>query len=189
VIKNCSANVTRAEVTIKIVSKLLYFLFTAVGFISGCSNHGSTVVELKRYPVQNLDGVISKSNVAFDKQISSDGNGSIRITANKPVTILLYETGDIDAEDARLTYQAKVRTEGVEGKVYLEMLCQFPGKGEYFSRDLGSSLTGTNEWSSEETPFFLKEGGNPDNVKLNIVIDGKGTVWIDDIRLLKGPLQ
>jgi len=173
----------------RIISKLLYFLFTAVVLISGCSNRGSTVVELKRYPVESLDGVISKSTVVFDKQISSDGNGSIRITANKPATILLYETGDIDAEDARLTYRAKVRTEGVEGKAYLKMLCQFPGKGEYFSRDLGSPLTGTNEWSTEETPFFLKQGENPDNVKLNIVIDGKGTVWIDDIHLFKGPLQ
>jgi hypothetical protein len=173
----------------KIASMLLYFLFTAVFFISGCSKPVSTVVELKHYPVQNLDGVISKSNAFFDKQISSDGNGSIRITANKPATILLYETGDIDAEDDRLTYRAKVRTEGVEGKAYLEMWCQFSGKGEYFSRDLGSPLTGTNEWSTEETPFFLKQGENPDNVKLNIVIDGKGMVWVDDIHLLKGPLQ
>jgi hypothetical protein len=173
----------------KIALKIFYFLFTAVVFIAPCSKQGSTVAELKHYPVQNLDGVISKSNIVFDKQISSDGNGSIRITENKPATILLYETGDIDAEDTRLTYRAKVRTEGVEGKVYLEMLCQFPGKGEYFSRDLGSPLTGTNEWSTEETPFFLKQGENPDNVKLNIVIDGTGTVWIDDIHLLKGPLQ
>jgi hypothetical protein len=41
----------------------------------------------------------------------------------------------------------------------------------------------------EETPFFLKKGENPDNVKLNLVINGKGTAWIDDIRVLKGPLQ
>ena len=36
--------------------------------------------------------------------------------------------------------------------------------------------------------FFLKEGENPDNIKLNLVINGKGTVWIDDIRLVKGRL-
>jgi len=38
-----------------------------------------------------------------------------------------------------------------------------------------------------ETPFFFKKGENPDNIKLNLIIKGKGTVWIDDIRLLKGP--
>jgi len=28
-----------------------------------------------------------------------------------------------------------------------------------------------------------KKGENPDNVKLNLVINGKGTAWIDNIRL------
>jgi hypothetical protein len=39
---------------------------------------------------------------------------------------------------------------------------------------------------TQETPFFLKKGENPNNVKLNLVIDGKGMVWIDDIRLFRG---
>jgi len=157
--------------------------------VSGCSKPSSTVIELKHYPVESMDGIISKANVAIDDQITSDGDGSLRITVNQPTTIRLYETGDIDIENARLTYQAKLRTESVEGKVYLEMWCQFTGKGEYFSRDLYSPLSGTVDWSTEETPFFLKKGENPDNVKLNLVVDGKGTVWIDDIHLFKGPLQ
>jgi hypothetical protein len=50
-------------------------------------------------------------------------------------------------------------------------------------------MSGTNGWTSVETPFFLKKGEKPDNVKLNVVVDGTGTVWIDDIKLMKGPLQ
>ncbi|MCH8120599.1 MAG: hypothetical protein IIC00_12845 [Planctomycetes bacterium] len=69
------------------------------------------------------------------------------------------------------------------------MWCHFPGRGEYFSKGLMNPLTGTTDWTTEEIPFLLKKGQNPDNVKLNLVIDGKGTVWIDDIRLLKGPLM
>ena len=38
-----------------------------------------------------------------------------------------------------------------------------------------------------EIMFILEKGQNPDNVKLNLVIEGKGTVWIDDILILKGP--
>jgi hypothetical protein len=52
-----------------------------------------------------------------------------------------------------------------------------------------SPLTGTTDWTTAETPFLLKRGENPDNVKLNLVIDGKGTVWIDDIRLMNGTLN
>jgi hypothetical protein len=69
------------------------------------------------------------------------------------------------------------------------MWCQFTGKGEFFSRDLSSPISGTTDWSTEETPFFLKKGENPDNVKINLVIEGRGTVWIDDVHLFKGPLQ
>lgn len=162
-------------------------ILTAVMFISGCSQPPSEVVEIKQYPINGLEGMMTKTGV-IDTEITSDANGSLRITTDQPTTIRLYETGDVDVENARLTYQAKVRTEGVEGKVYLEMWCQFTGKGEFFSRDLNTPLSGSIDWSTEETPFFLQKGENPDNVKLNLVIEGKGTVWIDDIHLYKGPL-
>jgi len=147
------------------------------------------VTILKQFPMDNMDGIVTQSGIHIDEQVSSDGNGSLRIEATKPTTIRLFETGDIDIENARLIYQARVRTEDVEGQVYLEMWCHFPGKGESFSRGLETPLTGSTDWVTEETPFFLKKGENPDNVKLNLVIKGKGTVWIDDIRLLKGPLK
>jgi len=154
----------------------------------GCSNSSQQVVELKQFPIDTMDGIITRSGVRIDRDISSDGNGSLRITSISPTVIRLFETGDIDVENARLIYRARVRTAHLEGQVYLEMWCHFPGKGEYFSRGLQTSLTGTTEWTTEETPFFLKKGENPDNVKLNLVINGKGTAWIDDVRLLRGPL-
>ncbi|HUS72807.1 MAG TPA: DUF4190 domain-containing protein [Sedimentisphaerales bacterium] len=146
------------------------------------------VIEFKRYPLDSMEGLIAQSGVTIDKQISSDGNGSLRIEATEPTTIRLFETGDVDIENARLMYQARVRTENVEGQVYLEMWCHFAGLGDAFSRGLATPLTGTTEWTTEEIPFLLKKGENPDNVKLNLVINGKGTVWIDDIRLIKGAL-
>lgn len=149
---------------------------------------GYEAVELRRYALDNTEGLITQSGMGIDKTISSDGNGSLRIDATRPTTVRLFETGDVDIENARLIYQAKVRTQNAEGQVYLEMWCHFPGKGEFFSKGLMTPLTGTTDWTTVETPFFLKKGQNPDNVKLNLVIGGKGTVWIDDIRLLKGPL-
>lgn len=154
-----------------------------------CAKPSQQAVEIKHYPIDALDGIITQSGVQIDNVISKDGKGSLKITAPEPTVIRLFETGDIDIENARLIYQAKVRTEGVQGQVFLEMWCHFPGKGEFFSRGLQSPVSGTTEWTSVETPFFLQKGENPDNVKLNLVINGTGDVWIDDIRLIKGPLQ
>lgn len=147
------------------------------------------VTELRRFPLDNLDGVITQSGVRIDTEVSSDGNGSLRIDATEPVTVCLFETGDIDVEYVMLFYRAQLRTADIEGQVYLEMLCAFSGRGEFFSRGLAHPLSGTMEWTTRHTHFFLKEGENPDNIKLNVVVNGKGTVWIDDIRLTRGPLH
>jgi len=157
--------------------------------LGGCSKQSDKVTVLKKFPVDNLSEVITESNVDIVKNISSDGNGSLRIVAKEPTIVRLFEVDDIDIEDARLIYQAKVRTKDVKGQVYLEMWCHFPGKGEFFSRGLDSPLTGTTNWATLQIPFFLKKGEKPDYVKLNIVLNGTGTVWIDDVRLLKAPLQ
>lgn len=153
-----------------------------------CSQPAHQVSELKKFPLDDLEGVITQAGVRIDKKVTSDGKGSLRIDATQPTVVRLFEIGGIDIDNARLIYQARVRTEGVEGQVYLEMWCHFPGKGEFFSRGLQSPVTGSTDWVSEETPFFLKKGEKPDSVKLNLVVTGRGTAWIDDVRLLKAPL-
>jgi hypothetical protein len=64
----------------------------------------------------------------------------------------------------------------------------FPGRGEYFPRALQSPLAGTNDWVTRETPFLLQQGQRPTRVKLNLVVDGEGTVWLDEVVLAKAPL-
>jgi hypothetical protein len=151
------------------------------------------VTTLKIYPLDSTAGLITRSSdeitVKIDPDVSSDGNGSLMIEASDSAHVRLFDVGDLDVENARLTYRARIRTEGVEGRVYLEMLCHFPGMGDFFSRGLPAALSGTNNWVTVETPFFLKAGENPDDVKLSIVFDGTGTAWIDDIQLIQGPVQ
>jgi len=159
------------------------FLAAAVS----CSRPSMTGESLFREPVSDLSRVLTKAGVEFDAGTSSDGTGSIKITAVGSTTVRLYEVGDIDVENARLVYRARLRTEGVQGQAYLEMWCRFPGQGEFFSRALHAPLTGSTEWTSQETPFLLERGQNPDHIALNVVITGRGTVWVDDIALLKVP--
>ena len=164
-------------------------LFVILVLVSACSQDSLKPEEIGRFPVDDLAGIITRNGVQIDKEISSDGKGSLLVTANEPVTVKLYETGDIHLEKTQLIYQARLRTKDVEGQVYLEMWCSFPGKGEFFSRALQTPLSGSNEWLSQQTAFALQKGENPDNVKMNLVVAGKGKVWIDDIRLLMSPLQ
>jgi hypothetical protein len=104
-------------------------------------------------------------------------------------TIRLFEVQDPRAEQCLVTYRAMMRTDGLAGRAFMEMWCRLPGRGEFFSRGLKQAVKGTTDWSACEIPFYLKKGQRPDLIKLNLVIEGRGKVWIKNVELLKTPLS
>jgi serine/threonine protein kinase len=97
--------------------------------------------------------------------------------------VRLFEVGEVDVGPGVLFYEADLKTEGFDGRVYLEMWCRFPGRGEFFSRGLRQSLTGTTGWVSTHTPFILKKGEEPEMIRLNLAVEGAGRVWVRNVRL------
>jgi len=150
------------------------------------------------HPNPYLERVITKTGVEVDRTISStsSGEGSLRVVADGPTVVRLFEhgptaglyrAGPYDVDNSRLTYQAKLRTWGLQGRACLEMRCHFPNGEEFVSRGSDKPVSGTTDWTSAETSFVVKGAKEPDNVQLNLVIDGKGTVWIDDVGLTLRP--
>jgi hypothetical protein len=156
--------------------------------VVSCSSKPEEVVELKRFPLDTLDGVLTRTDVALDAQVTSDGKGALRLTASKPTVFRLFEIEGLNLENSRLIFRAKLRAENLSGDAYLEMWVRFPGKGEFFSRSMHEAVRGSTEWVSIETPFFFQKGEQPDLIKLNVAVNGAGTVWVDDIVLLKAGL-
>jgi len=148
----------------------------------------ATPVELKHFAMDSRDGVRAVTGVRFDPQISADGKGSVRIDANGPMSVPLFEVTDVNIDNAILVYQASVQSQNLDGRAFLEMWVRIPGKGEFFSRGLDRSLTGNMSWMTVGTPFFLQAGQKPDLIRLNLVVEGKGKIWIDDVRLMRAPL-
>lgn len=165
-----------------------FFLIFLLIFLYSCKKE-EKILELKAYPLDSMEGVITLENVELDKENSFDGKGSLKITAGEPTVVRLFETGKMDVENAKLIYQAKLKCENLDGQAFLEIWCAFAGKGEFFGRGLQSALSGNLNWNTSEAYFFLQKGQKPDNIKLNLVINGKGTVWIDDIKLIKAPIK
>ena len=139
------------------------------------------------------DGLDSERSVApqpgltFDPAVSVDGRGSFRITASGERTVIHLADVPIEAPKLpRLSYRAKLRGESVTGRAYLEMWVTVKNRGEFFSRALHSQISGTSDWSTHEAPFFLEADQEPTRAKLNVVVEGAGTVWVDGIRLSAG---
>jgi hypothetical protein len=63
------------------------------------------------------------------------------------------------------------------------------GPRKFFSKGLQDVVSGTTDWGSYEVPFHLAQGQRPDLVKLNVAVEGAGTVWIKDVELLQTPLR
>lgn len=131
---------------------------------------------------------------AGDRPISNDvvradlGPNDVawRIQVPGAVTVRLYEIPISGLEQCVLTYRAMLKTADLGGGVYLEMWCVFGGS-EYFSKGFQHKVKGSNDWTSVQTPFFLKQGQSPDLLKLYLTFEGRGTAWIKDIELLKTP--
>ena len=165
------------------------FLALVVGLTMSTFTSGqapTTAVRLKHFPLDSLDGVRATAGASFDPKISVDGKGSLRVDTNEPITVPLFEITDVSVENATLLYQASLQSENLDGKAFLEMWVRIPGKGEFFSRGLDRPITGTMSWMTVATPFLLQAGQKPDLIRLNLVVQGKGRVWIDDVHLNAG---
>ena len=145
-------------------------------------------VELKQFPTDSLDQVSPRTGVKLDRAATVDSNGSIAIRAKKPQTYQILDAGDIDIEEATLVFRAKMKTLRVSGSVFLEVVCVIPGLGRMSLQGLQYSLSGTNHWIDVEVRYPLRKGENPDSVKLNLVFDGDGKAWVDDVRLYREDL-
>lgn len=133
------------------------------------------------------DASVIGTTIQTDTQVKAEGKGSIKITTQWPTTICLGEVARLDIENAKLVYKAKVKSD-LDGSAYLEMWAHVGG-GRYFSRGMNDVVSRKAEWKIIQTPFLFQKGQRPEKVTLNLVINGKGTVWIDEIVLSKQPLQ
>jgi hypothetical protein len=111
------------------------------------------------------------------------------IDSKEEQTIRLFEVQEPQIEQCLVTYRATLKTEGLTGRAFLEMWCRLPGRGEFFSKGLNQAVKGTTDWASYEIPFSLQKGQRPDLIKLNLVIEGRGKVWLRDIQLIKTPMD
>lgn len=119
--------------------------------------------------------------IRTDTATKAEGKASVRIETAWPTTVCLGEVAGVDIDNAQLFYRARVKAQ-LEGEAYLEMWVHLGG-GQYFSRGLNDTVKGQTDWKTIQTLFNFEKGQKPDKVTLNLVINGHGTVWVDDVVL------
>jgi hypothetical protein len=137
-------------------------------------------VSVKRFTT--ADATVTKSGVTIE-------GDAWRLEASNTTTFRLFEVADPGLEQCQLAYRARIRSEDVGKRAYLEMWCRFPGRGEFFSRGFHNAVMGTMDFASVEIPFYLKAGQRPDLIRVNVVIEGAGKIWIRDLEILQTSLN
>jgi hypothetical protein len=150
--------------------------------LTTCLTRGEDLMKL------SMDAVPTNGpKIEVDAKEKVEGKGSLKITTQWPTTVCVGEVTGPDIENAKLIFTAKVKAD-LDGTALLEMWVQV-SKGRYFSRGLMEVVGQKTEWKTIQTSFMFQKGQKPEQVVLNLVINGKGTVWIDDIVLSKEPLK
>jgi hypothetical protein len=75
----------------------------------------------------------SPANPTITKDVVVDGSVWLAV-CTKAQTYRLFEVPEPGVEDCQVLYRAKLKTEGLTGKAYLEMWCRLPARGAFFSR-------------------------------------------------------
>ncbi len=141
--------------------------------------------DLKKLSLDDASTVSPR--IQTDSKVKVEGKGSVKITTQWPTTVCLGEVADLDVQNARLAYRAMVKSD-LDGIAFLELWAHV-GEDQYFSKGINDPIKKKTDWKSIQTSFIFQKGQRPDKVTLNLVIQGKGTVWIDDIVLSKAPLK
>lgn len=139
----------------------------------------------------SAEAVPSDADAAFDAEVSQDGDGSLRVmTGEEGGRMRLYRLDDVGPIQGTLLYTGFLRSRDLQGAAFLELWCHPTAGDAAFVRGVSSRVEGSSDWKPQELPFRPPEScRNPVSVELNVVIQGAGTVWIDNLRLWDLPVE
>lgn len=175
--------------------RTLYLILLIISICGGLSNKSFAQAETELvFPISSVQELITQSGVEIDREITADNNGSLLINTEKPIKVELFEL-DENFKNKRLTYKAQIRSEDLTGTnelrgiSYIELVAIFPDGEELISRGPRVPISGTTDWRTAETVLYIDKGGTPENVKLNLIVEGQGKVWLDAVKLESIPLR
>lgn len=152
-----------------------------------CHKGPGKPADLKVFSCESLDNLVQPDLVMLDNSVFTEGKGAIKVTTEVPMTIPLFNVPYPEAEGAKLIYRAKLKAERFGGDAYLQMVLEFPNGGRLTSQNYAKAIHGTSDWVTKETTASVRLGQKVSSASLNLVIAGQGTIWIDDVHLIRAP--
>lgn len=168
---------------------IVLYLTLLLLFFIGCKKTEPLVF---LFNVNSLNSVISKYNLIMDNEISYDGLGSIRVESEDSVTAYLFILRDIPIRRAKLKWEAYCKTEELEGRAFMEIGVQIYSKyGKEYDTFIyrgDEFISKTTNWTKLNVEFLSTENRMISTVQLNLIVKGRGKVWIDQVKFTATPI-
>jgi hypothetical protein len=116
---------------------------------------------------------------------------AVRVETGWPVTINLMtvDMSQMHLDQTTLTFSVEAKGDFAGSNAYIEMWLHVPGGygGNFHRQSLERPLLGKSPWTKLETSFSLTKGQVPDKAYLNLVINGRGSVWFRNVQFVHNP--
>ncbi len=136
-------------------------------------------IALARAPIAGKDGLVAEESA-----------GTLRITTGQPAIVQLAaaNAATTQPQNTPLRYTAELNAQALEGAAHLEVHVLLSGgkTGYVFGRDTqDTAVTAADGWKTVTGSFSLKPEHVPDQIKISLVVDGKGSVLVRNLRLVR----
>ncbi len=175
--------------------KFVFLMLAAFAGLVWWMLHGEpeyTETLIAHMPIADKSGMkadVKRVSHTIDYQTTADGNGSLRIDASGPTFVNLFDIWgeQADLSFQQLLYEAKVKTENATGPVFLVMQAGVSGAPGGSMPVIGrdKAISGTNDWTTMQIWAGNPAGTQHLTTTLQLEISGAGTVWIDDVKLIR----
>lgn len=123
-----------------------------------------------------------------DGVVAEEAVGTLRVTTGQPAIIQLAAANAAmtKQQNTPLRYTAELNAQALEGAAHLEIHVLLSGgkTGYVFGRDTqDTAVTAADGWKTVTGSFTLKPDDVPDQIKISMVVDGKGSVLVRGLRL------
>jgi hypothetical protein len=127
-----------------------------------------------------------KTSISVDKDTTADGNGSLKVEAAHGALVTIADQKNLSvSKDNTLWCTLKVKCAGVRQRAHLEMWCEVADGKRAFSKGLDQLLIGDSDWREIRLPMMVNGDFTVSRALVNVVIEGPGTVWVDQISFAK----
>ena len=160
-------------------------ILMGVCWLSGCGGRQQPLASTR---LDSLSEILETGEgLAIDPQESTDGGGSLCIEAKEPRIVRLLEVPVQELPGREIVCAIRMKSLVLRGFAFPEIWVRVPGRDEFTARGTETAIQRSADWQDVIAVLTLPEGAQPDRIRVNLAVEGRGRVWADDVRVTVGP--